>query len=173
MRPAEWEESPHSPRPARVWRCPHPSRSLTGMCLCTLVCVCGCVCVGGGGGACVCANGQCLRCRCAILANDSVKCDTGVYKSLQAWKDHKLHIDHEVRHQVHITTTSEPHPNPHPFQPPSCSPTPPLTVPLPQNFTSILYFLYFTLDACVCVCVCIRSRPFRQRSRICVRSEVT
>ncbi|XP_062314667.1 extracellular sulfatase Sulf-2b isoform X1 [Osmerus eperlanus] len=34
--------------------------------------------------------------RCAILANDSVKCDTGVYKSLQAWKDHKLHIDHEI-----------------------------------------------------------------------------
>ena len=26
-----------------------------------------------------------------------MKCDTGVYQSLQAWKDHKLHIDHEVR----------------------------------------------------------------------------
>ncbi|CDQ68234.1 unnamed protein product [Oncorhynchus mykiss] len=34
--------------------------------------------------------------RCSILANDTVKCDTGIYKSLQAWKDHKLHIDHEV-----------------------------------------------------------------------------
>ncbi|XP_041953864.1 LOW QUALITY PROTEIN: extracellular sulfatase Sulf-2b [Alosa sapidissima] len=34
--------------------------------------------------------------RCAILANDTVKCDLGVYKSLQAWKDHKLHIDHEI-----------------------------------------------------------------------------
>ncbi|KAM6977709.1 LOW QUALITY PROTEIN: extracellular sulfatase Sulf-2-like [Aplochiton taeniatus] len=34
--------------------------------------------------------------RCAILANDSVKCDSRVYQSLQAWKDHKLHIDHEI-----------------------------------------------------------------------------
>ncbi|XP_063065240.1 extracellular sulfatase Sulf-2b isoform X4 [Engraulis encrasicolus] len=34
--------------------------------------------------------------RCSILSNDSVKCDTGIYKSLQAWKDHKLHIDHEI-----------------------------------------------------------------------------
>ncbi|XP_052338709.1 extracellular sulfatase Sulf-2-like isoform X2 [Oncorhynchus keta] len=34
--------------------------------------------------------------RCSILANDTVKCDTGIYKSLQAWKDHKLHIDHEI-----------------------------------------------------------------------------
>ncbi|KAI5612392.1 extracellular sulfatase Sulf-2 isoform X4, partial [Silurus asotus] len=34
--------------------------------------------------------------RCAILANDTVKCDVGLYKSLQAWKDHKLHIDHEI-----------------------------------------------------------------------------
>uniref|UniRef100_A0A3P8ZWC2 Extracellular sulfatase n=1 Tax=Esox lucius TaxID=8010 RepID=A0A3P8ZWC2_ESOLU len=34
--------------------------------------------------------------RCSILANDTVKCDTGVYKSLQAWKDHKLHIDHQI-----------------------------------------------------------------------------
>uniref|UniRef100_A0A4W5LZL0 Sulfatase 2b n=1 Tax=Hucho hucho TaxID=62062 RepID=A0A4W5LZL0_9TELE len=33
---------------------------------------------------------------CSILANDTVKCDTGIYKSLQAWKDHKLHIDHEI-----------------------------------------------------------------------------
>lgn len=28
--------------------------------------------------------------------NDTVKCDRGLYKSLQAWKDHKLHIEHEV-----------------------------------------------------------------------------
>lgn len=28
--------------------------------------------------------------------NDTVKCDGGLYKSLQAWKDHKLHIEHEV-----------------------------------------------------------------------------
>uniref|UniRef100_A0A8C6KWA2 Sulfatase 2 n=1 Tax=Nothobranchius furzeri TaxID=105023 RepID=A0A8C6KWA2_NOTFU len=35
-------------------------------------------------------------CRCSILSNASVRCDTGVYRSLQAWKDHKLHIDHEV-----------------------------------------------------------------------------
>ncbi|XP_054879872.1 extracellular sulfatase Sulf-2-like isoform X2 [Poeciliopsis prolifica] len=34
--------------------------------------------------------------RCSILSNASVKCDTRVYKSLQAWKDHKLHIDHEI-----------------------------------------------------------------------------
>ncbi|XP_076840767.1 extracellular sulfatase Sulf-2b isoform X2 [Brachyhypopomus gauderio] len=34
--------------------------------------------------------------RCAILANDTVKCDVGLYRSLQAWKDHKLHIDHEI-----------------------------------------------------------------------------
>lgn len=34
--------------------------------------------------------------RCYILENDTVQCDTDLYKSLQAWKDHKLHIDHEV-----------------------------------------------------------------------------
>ncbi|KAM9343765.1 extracellular sulfatase Sulf-2b isoform 1-T1 [Pholidichthys leucotaenia] len=34
--------------------------------------------------------------RCSILSNATVKCDTGVYQSLQAWKDHKLHIDHEI-----------------------------------------------------------------------------
>ncbi|XP_008316177.1 extracellular sulfatase Sulf-2b isoform X1 [Cynoglossus semilaevis] len=34
--------------------------------------------------------------RCSILPNATVKCDTGVYQSLQAWKDHKLHIDHEI-----------------------------------------------------------------------------
>ncbi|XP_015250027.1 PREDICTED: extracellular sulfatase Sulf-2-like [Cyprinodon variegatus] len=34
--------------------------------------------------------------RCSILSNASIKCDTGVYTSLQAWKDHKLHIDHEI-----------------------------------------------------------------------------
>ncbi|KAI4896723.1 hypothetical protein NFI96_024012 [Prochilodus magdalenae] len=34
--------------------------------------------------------------RCSILMNDTVKCDSGLYKSLQAWKDHKLHIEHEI-----------------------------------------------------------------------------
>uniref|UniRef100_A0A8C5CVK8 Sulfatase 2a n=1 Tax=Gadus morhua TaxID=8049 RepID=A0A8C5CVK8_GADMO len=33
---------------------------------------------------------------CSILMNDTVKCDGGLYKSLQAWKDHKLHIEHEI-----------------------------------------------------------------------------
>uniref|UniRef100_A0AAQ5Y773 Extracellular sulfatase n=1 Tax=Amphiprion ocellaris TaxID=80972 RepID=A0AAQ5Y773_AMPOC len=33
---------------------------------------------------------------CSILFNATVKCDTGVYQTLQAWKDHKLHIDHEI-----------------------------------------------------------------------------
>ena len=47
------------------------------------VCVCVCVCV-------------CIPYRCSILMNDTVKCDGGLYKSLQAWKDHKLHIEHEV-----------------------------------------------------------------------------
>ncbi|XP_015737027.1 extracellular sulfatase Sulf-2 isoform X2 [Coturnix japonica] len=34
--------------------------------------------------------------RCYILENDTVQCDTDLYRSLQAWKDHKLHIDHEI-----------------------------------------------------------------------------
>uniref|UniRef100_A0A8C5FLS4 Sulfatase 2a n=1 Tax=Gadus morhua TaxID=8049 RepID=A0A8C5FLS4_GADMO len=34
--------------------------------------------------------------QCSILMNDTVKCDGGLYKSLQAWKDHKLHIEHEI-----------------------------------------------------------------------------
>uniref|UniRef100_A0A3P8XHJ5 Extracellular sulfatase n=1 Tax=Esox lucius TaxID=8010 RepID=A0A3P8XHJ5_ESOLU len=34
--------------------------------------------------------------RCSILLNDTVRCDGGLYKSLQAWKDHKLHIEHEI-----------------------------------------------------------------------------
>uniref|UniRef100_A0A668AQG4 Sulfatase 2a n=1 Tax=Myripristis murdjan TaxID=586833 RepID=A0A668AQG4_9TELE len=38
----------------------------------------------------------CAPCRCSILMNDTVKCDGGLYKSLQAWKDHKLHIEHEI-----------------------------------------------------------------------------
>uniref|UniRef100_A0A8D0D8D2 Sulfatase 2a n=1 Tax=Sander lucioperca TaxID=283035 RepID=A0A8D0D8D2_SANLU len=37
-----------------------------------------------------------LSYRCSILMNDTVKCDGGLYKSLQAWKDHKLHIEHEI-----------------------------------------------------------------------------
>uniref|UniRef100_A0A671VH32 Sulfatase 2a n=1 Tax=Sparus aurata TaxID=8175 RepID=A0A671VH32_SPAAU len=37
-----------------------------------------------------------VSCRCSILMNDTVKCDGGLYKSLQAWKDHKLHIEHEI-----------------------------------------------------------------------------
>uniref|UniRef100_A0A3P9QFW1 Sulfatase 2a n=1 Tax=Poecilia reticulata TaxID=8081 RepID=A0A3P9QFW1_POERE len=36
------------------------------------------------------------RDKCSILMNDTVKCDGGLYKSLQAWKDHKLHIEHEI-----------------------------------------------------------------------------
>uniref|UniRef100_A0A672SZ73 Extracellular sulfatase Sulf-2-like n=1 Tax=Sinocyclocheilus grahami TaxID=75366 RepID=A0A672SZ73_SINGR len=34
--------------------------------------------------------------RCSILMNNTVRCDGGLYKSLQAWKDHKLHIEHEI-----------------------------------------------------------------------------
>uniref|UniRef100_A0A8C5CKQ6 Extracellular sulfatase n=1 Tax=Gadus morhua TaxID=8049 RepID=A0A8C5CKQ6_GADMO len=34
--------------------------------------------------------------RCSILANDTVSCDTGLYQSIQAWKDHKLRIDHQI-----------------------------------------------------------------------------
>lgn len=37
--------------------------------------------------------------------NDSVKCDGGLYKSLQAWKDHKLHIDHEVTRNAHSSNS--------------------------------------------------------------------
>uniref|UniRef100_A0A4W5N659 Sulfatase 2a n=1 Tax=Hucho hucho TaxID=62062 RepID=A0A4W5N659_9TELE len=40
--------------------------------------------------------GVCLPHRCSILMNDTVRCDGGLYKSLQAWKDHKLHIEHEI-----------------------------------------------------------------------------
>lgn len=39
-----------------------------------------------------------------------MQCDLDLYKSLQAWKDHKLHIDHEVRRvwaeSCFLTTTS-------------------------------------------------------------------
>lgn len=46
--------------------------------------------------------------RCSILMNDTVKCDGGLYKSLQAWKDHKLHIEHEVltHHEKKANSTS-------------------------------------------------------------------
>uniref|UniRef100_A0A7N6B655 Sulfatase 2a n=1 Tax=Anabas testudineus TaxID=64144 RepID=A0A7N6B655_ANATE len=37
-----------------------------------------------------------INLKCSILMNDTVKCDGGLYKSLQAWKDHKLHIEHEI-----------------------------------------------------------------------------
>ncbi|GCC22618.1 hypothetical protein chiPu_0001006 [Chiloscyllium punctatum] len=37
-----------------------------------------------------------IRNRCYILANETVQCNRDLYKSLQAWKDHKLHIDHEI-----------------------------------------------------------------------------
>uniref|UniRef100_A0A674AUP3 Sulfatase 2b n=1 Tax=Salmo trutta TaxID=8032 RepID=A0A674AUP3_SALTR len=49
--------------------------------------------------SCVVSWAKCSLCpvlRCSILADDTVKCDTGIYKSVQAWKDHKLHIDHEI-----------------------------------------------------------------------------
>lgn len=32
-----------------------------------------------------------------ILEKDMVQCDLNLYKSLQAWKDHKLYIDHEIK----------------------------------------------------------------------------
>uniref|UniRef100_A0A8L0DUJ8 Sulfatase 2a n=1 Tax=Oncorhynchus mykiss TaxID=8022 RepID=A0A8L0DUJ8_ONCMY len=41
-------------------------------------------------------TGGCFPHRCSILMNDTVRCDGGLYKSLQAWKDHKLHIEHEI-----------------------------------------------------------------------------
>uniref|UniRef100_A0A4W5PM52 Sulfatase 2a n=1 Tax=Hucho hucho TaxID=62062 RepID=A0A4W5PM52_9TELE len=41
-------------------------------------------------------TGVCFPHRCSILMNDTVRCDGGLYKSLQAWKDHKLHIEHEI-----------------------------------------------------------------------------
>ncbi|OCT62348.1 hypothetical protein XELAEV_18043428mg [Xenopus laevis] len=31
-----------------------------------------------------------------LIVPSSIKCDMDLYKSLQAWKDHKLHIDHEI-----------------------------------------------------------------------------
>ncbi|KAM4738227.1 extracellular sulfatase Sulf-2b isoform 2-T4 [Anableps anableps] len=52
--------------------------------------------MGGLPGAAAPSNAVKVTHRCSILSNASVKCDTGVYKSLQAWKDHKLHIDHEI-----------------------------------------------------------------------------
>uniref|UniRef100_A0A3Q4HBF8 Sulfatase 2 n=1 Tax=Neolamprologus brichardi TaxID=32507 RepID=A0A3Q4HBF8_NEOBR len=52
--------------------------------------------MGGDPNAVVTPNSVKVTHRCSILANATVKCDTGVYQSLQAWKDHKLHIDHEI-----------------------------------------------------------------------------
>ncbi|XP_034447517.1 extracellular sulfatase Sulf-2-like isoform X1 [Hippoglossus hippoglossus] len=52
--------------------------------------------MGGAPGVVVPPNSIKVTHRCLILSNASVKCDTGVYQSLQAWKDHKLHIDHEI-----------------------------------------------------------------------------
>uniref|UniRef100_A0A3B5ARV4 Extracellular sulfatase Sulf-2-like n=1 Tax=Stegastes partitus TaxID=144197 RepID=A0A3B5ARV4_9TELE len=46
-------------------------------------------------------------CRCSILTNATVKCDTGVYESLQAWKDHKLHIDHERKLEHVVRNTDD------------------------------------------------------------------
>lgn len=34
--------------------------------------------------------------RCVILSNSSVSCDSRLYKNLQAWKDHKLTVDHQI-----------------------------------------------------------------------------
>lgn len=34
--------------------------------------------------------------RCSLLTNSSVHCDGELYHSLRAWKEHKLHVDHEV-----------------------------------------------------------------------------
>uniref|UniRef100_A0A3B4FD89 Extracellular sulfatase Sulf-2-like n=1 Tax=Pundamilia nyererei TaxID=303518 RepID=A0A3B4FD89_9CICH len=52
--------------------------------------------MGGDPNAVVTPNSVKVTHRCSILSNATVKCDTGVYQSLQAWKDHKLHIDHEI-----------------------------------------------------------------------------
>uniref|UniRef100_A0A3Q3C3M4 Sulfatase 2 n=1 Tax=Haplochromis burtoni TaxID=8153 RepID=A0A3Q3C3M4_HAPBU len=52
--------------------------------------------MGGDPNAVVTPNSVKVTQRCSILSNATVKCDTGVYQSLQAWKDHKLHIDHEI-----------------------------------------------------------------------------
>ncbi|XP_019205129.1 extracellular sulfatase Sulf-2b isoform X2 [Oreochromis niloticus] len=52
--------------------------------------------MGGDANAVVTPNSVKVTHRCSILSNATVKCDTGVYQSLQAWKDHKLHIDHEI-----------------------------------------------------------------------------
>uniref|UniRef100_A0A8C4ID51 Extracellular sulfatase n=1 Tax=Dicentrarchus labrax TaxID=13489 RepID=A0A8C4ID51_DICLA len=67
-------------------------------CVCVCVCVCCSLCIW------LTHHEDCVKllslflfdCRCSILPNATVKCDTGVYESLQAWKDHKLHIDHEI-----------------------------------------------------------------------------
>ncbi|XP_023652570.2 extracellular sulfatase Sulf-2-like isoform X3 [Paramormyrops kingsleyae] len=34
--------------------------------------------------------------RCSLLTNSSVRCDGELYHSLRAWKEHKLHVDHEI-----------------------------------------------------------------------------
>lgn len=77
--------------------------------------------------------------------NDTVKCDGGLYKSLQAWKDHKLHIEHEVLpHSTLLVTLCKSH-----FR---------------QSFIRLGLFLCASL---------FRLKPCRLRSRTFGKSKVT